>query len=777
MLASSPQIRRFPTRLPALILGFMLAVTAALVPTAGVFPALLAPDSPGPSRARALGTLPMAFVPNAGQTNSAVRFEARTPRGNVFFTPHEVVLARPKAALALAHRQAPLTGRGAIEPSNAAPPAITRVHFNRANPNSTVTGVDRLPGIANYLIGKHPNTWHTDLPIYGGVLYKGLYSGIDVRFGEGTDALGLMATFTVAPGADPSRIEWRYSGATASVDDSTGALEVAFGRSASPTAPEARAIAWQQIHGGRVSVAARFSVAPDGTVGFELGRHDPRQPLMIATSRLKRAAGKDAGLGYSTYLGGSQWDEGYDLDVDAAGHAYVTGLTVSSDFPAAGALRPTFGGLVDAFVAKLSADGRTLLYSTYLGGSNVDVGYGIDVDDAGNAYLAGRTGSDNFPTANALQPTLRGRGCQAVACHDAFIAKLNASGNALAYSTYFGGTHNDEGLGIAVDDAGNAHITGNTDSTDLPTRNALQSAFGSSCEGDLPCPSDTFITKLNPSGKALVYGTYLGGSDSDTSGGIAVDEAGNVYVTGSTRSRDFPTDRARQPTLRGTECGPPPVPCRDVFVTKLRVSGTALHYSTYLGGKETEASGGVAVDGDGNAYVTGSTQSADFPTANALHPRLDNSSCTEQLPKELCDDVFVTQLSADGQALRYSTYLNGGAEDQGLAIVVDENANAYVTGSTDSRNFPTSNAVQPKIGGYIDAFATKIVAGGRALAYSTYLGGTDAERSNAIAVDGSGNAYVAGRTESLDFPTVRALQSGFSGDFDAFAGKLTRQAP
>ena len=319
-------------------------------------------------------------------------------------------------------------------------------------------------------------------------------------------------------------------------------------------------------------------------------------------------------LVYSTYLGGTSTELNFvagDIAVDSGGSAYVTGATQSSDFPISNPLQPTMG-VVDAFVAKLNPPGSALVYSTYLGGSWIDVGNGIAVDAGGDVYVTGATGSGDFPTMSALQPGFGG------GVSDIFVAKLNSAGTALIYSTYLGGSAGD-GLSftsggevavfdadIAIDGLGNAYIIGPTDSTDFPTLAAFQPAFGGGAR-------DAFVSKLNPSGSALIYSTYLGGTDEDRGLGIAADANGNAYVTGATESTDFPTLAAFQPTFGG---GPP-----DAFVAKLDPLGSALVYSTYLGGSRTDAGSAVALDAVGNTYVTGITGSFDFPTVNPLQPR------------------------------------------------------------------------------------------------------------------------------------------------------------
>jgi hypothetical protein len=381
----------------------------------------------------------------------------------------------------------------------------------------------------------------------------------------------------------------------------------------------------------------------------------------------------------------------------------------------------------------------TLFYSTYLGGSDNDVGVAIAVDTALNAYVAGSTASTDFPTtAGAFQTTHAGG-------RDVFVAKLNPTGSSLLYSTYLGGSGSDEinvfGPGIALDGTGAAYVTGSTSSTDFPTTlGAFQPAFGGGA-------FDAFVTKLNPTGSGLVYSTYLGGTGLDGGSGIAVGFLGNAYVTGGTNSADFPT------TAGAFQATPGPG-----FVTNLDPTGSTLVYSTYLVG----ASGaGIAVDGTGNAYITGTTGSTDFPTTpGAFQPTIAGSG-----------DAFVTKLDPTAATLVYSTYLGGSGSDDSFGIAVDGTGNAYITGTTGSTDFPTTpGAFQPTIAGTGDAFVTKLDPTGSTLVYSTYLGGSGGDEGRGIAVDGTGNAYVAGRTDSEDFPTTTG--TGPPGSGDAFVTKL-----
>jgi len=395
-------------------------------------------------------------------------------------------------------------------------------------------------------------------------------------------------------------------------------------------------------------------------------------------------------------------------------------------------------------------------YSTYLGDNQEAGGSGIAVDASGNAYVAGGTSSLNFPmTAGSVQAAFGG------GTGHAFITKLNASGTALLYSTYLGGSLSDGASAIAVDSSGNAYIAGGTDSLDFPTtEGAFQTSFGGP-------PFDAFITKLNSSGTALVYSTYLGGGDIDVTSAIAVDSSGAAYVTGCTRSVNFPTTTGAFQTSFGAT-GVSEFDCAGfshAFVTKLRPSGTALAYSTYLGGSQADGGTGIAVDAVGNAYVVGGTKSGDFPT----------TSGAAQIGFGGSTDAFITKLNASGTALLYSTFLGGSLFDYASAVAVDSPGNAYVTGETLSPDFPiTMGAFQTTCrtsGACGMCFVAKLNSGGTGLAYSTFLSGTPSTSCFGIAVVG-GEASVTGLTLSADFPTTPDAFQTSSGPYVAFVTRV-----
>jgi len=757
-----------------------------------------APVKTQPKLLASYGKLPLSFEVNQGQTNARVRFLARGGGYTIFLTNDEAVLTLRKSSPSMSRLgkfglpgrlepfdpvdpratrwpslagdlkslwrslipdlsqmvPEPTAGKGGVagEPESQ-PPQVVRMRLVGGNAKGRVVGLDELPGRSNFFIGNDPKKWRTNVPSYAQVKYEGVYPGVDLVYYPNQQQLEY--DFVVAPGTDPDQVKLSFTGADGiRIDAASGDLvlkvgddEVRFRKPAvyQPTVAAVDERRRRSQSAATAELDGTFVLASNNLVAFRVAGYDPKRALLI-----------DPVLSYSTYLGGSGDDFGWGIAVDSSGNAYVTGGTDSTDFPTANPFQATCDGCApyasgpDAFVAKLNAAGSALVYSTYLGGSGVDYGLGIAVDSSGNAYVTGQTSSTDFPTVNPFQATNHGG-------YDAFVAKLNAAGSALVYSTYLGGSNNDWDQGIAVDSSGNAYVTGQTSSTDFPTVNPFQ-ATNKAAIG-----TTAFVSKLNSTGSALVYSTYLGGSSQDFGIGIAVDSSGDAYVTGYTYSTDFPTANALQATCDNCSLTAP-----DAFVAKLNSVGSALVYSTYLGGSGLDEGSGITVDSSGNAYVTGYTESTDFPTANPFQAHCDNCSGNN-------GDAFVAKLNSAGSALAYSTYLGGSSWDAGYGIVVDSSGNAYVTGQTDSTDFPTANPFQANYQANGDAFVAKLNAAGSALVYSTYLGSSLYEGWG-IAVDSSGNTYVTGQTYSTDFPTVNPIQASYGGDGDAFVAKISPSA-
>jgi hypothetical protein len=678
----------------------------------------------------AYGKLPLSFEANRGQTDGQVKFLSRGHGYGLYLTETETVLKLRDESSAL------------------------RMKLLGANPSPQVAGVDQLPGKTNYFIGNDPKKWRKDIPTYAKVKYEAVYPGVDVVY-YGAQGRELEYDFIVAPGADPKAIKLSFEGADKLELNEQGDLVL---RLSGKPIHLRKPVVYQKKDGGRQEIASNYALTGAREVGIDIAAYDASRPLVI-----------DPVLAYSTYLGGSGQDAGLEIAVNAHGSAFVTGLTTSLDFPPAPAApRLGPGGGYDAFVVKLNAAGSALVYSTYLGGSDDEnyhggVSYGgISIDDKDQAYVTGLTKSKDFPaTPGALSTQINGYS-------DAYVSKLNADGNALVYSTFLGGKGFDGGQGIAVDQFGQAYVTGQDESGDLPV-NGFQPIHSAGCSSGY---KDGFIAKLNMAGSALLYSSYLGGSSCNLSWGIAVDSAQNAYVMGETTTPNFPIKgNALDPTFNGVS---------DIFITKVNttISGPlSLSYSSFLGGsgeERTGYSGGIAVDPSGRfIYVTGLTPSADFPIKNAWQPTLNGPY-----------DAFITKLDTlqpydpmkkteDQPQIVYSTYLGGGGGEFGAGIAVDINGNAYVAGSTGG-TFPSTQGM-PTCSDP-GAFVAKFNAVG-SIKYAGCYSGAGQDTGLDVAVDPAGSAYVTGWSESANFPLVNPLQPVFAGGgappSDGFVLKLS----
>ena len=589
---------------------------------------------------------------------------------------------------------------------------LIKAVFVGSNPMVEVAGEGLLDYKCNYFLGDDPSRWRTDVSNYSAIVYEDIYPGINLRFyGEG---MGQTAyEFVAEPWANLSHVDIAYEG------------DITASRDA----------------GGRLVVTTAWGIAIDAIQSPEVGGSatSPATYVTDSGSRFKsRGQSRGVTLVYSTYLGGSGVDEGYSIVVDGFGCAYVTGRTFSADFPTQNAYDASYNGYFDVFVNKLSSIGSSLVYSTFLGGSDEDFAYGIVVDNLGCPCVVGSTASVNFPTVNAYDASYNGQ-------YDAFVTRLSAAGNTLLYSTFLGGYNNDEGESIAIDSARCAYITGSTESSDFP----MEAAYDDTYNGG----GDVFVTKLSSLGGALEYSTYLGGFGLDAVSCIAVDQVGCAYTAGWIGYPGFPTHNAHDTSWNGGQ---------DVFVTKLSSSGNALDYSTYLGGSGDDYGDGIAVDGSGIAYLVGGTSSSDFPTQNAY-----DASNNGNL------DAFITRLSSSGMVLEYSTFLGGSSSDRGRSIAIDGHGHAYVIVLTNSLDFPVLNGYDWSYNGVWDACVSELSALGNSLGYSTYLGGSDWDEGRAIAVDDSACAYVTGLTGSADFPTYNGYDANLGGGRDAFVTKLS----
>jgi len=697
---------------------------------------------------------PVMFIQNVGQFADGARFQVRGADRTIWLAEDALWVTvveepHPTPGLPDGRHPSPLSAaergegpgvRGEVRAVN------IKLSFPGSNPHPRIEPFNRLDTVVSYFIGNDPAKWHVAVPVWGGVRYVGLYPGVDLEL---TGENGQVVPRLVAhPGADLSAVRLRVEGAEEvallpSPDVGRGAggedllLRTALGDFTLPLF---------QVEGGSAEPALAQRVdglAFEVSHPFTAGNEAVHAPSSVVHSQ------QAVSLLYSGFLGGSGGDGGKDIAVDSSGNAYVTGWTFSSDFPVVVGPDTSYNGYSDVFVARVNPSGTALVYAGFLGGSASDEGWGIAVDASGNAYVTGETGSSDFPAVVGPDTSYNGGG-------DAFVAKVNPAGTALVYAGFLGGSYGDEGLGIAVDSSGNAYVTGYTGSSDFPAVVGPDLSFNGS--------EDAFVARVNPSGTALVYAGFLGGSYSDEGLGIAVDSSGNAYVTGYTGSSDFPAVVGPDLSHNGND---------DAFVTKVNPAGTVLVYSGFLGGSRWEGGEDIAVDSSGNAYVTGWTSSSDFPAV--VGPDLIYNGG---------GDAFVAKVNPSGTTLVYAGFLGGSGGDVGLGIAVDASGNAYVTGMTASSNFPA--VVGPDLsfnGGDYDAFVARVNPAGTALVYAGFLGGSGDEADTncpacmspwnlGIAVDGVGNAYVTGWTDSSDFPAVVGPDTSYNGGGDAFVAKV-----
>jgi len=664
---------------------------------------------------------PLYFIPNKGQVNGKAKFYAKTSRYTLWMTEQSLVFDGIKVKEAVSS-----TGKGEISNLHR---DVSRLVFLESRTDLEMIPVDITGHQVNYLKGNSPSKWITGLSTSKAVLFKNLYEGIDLKV-YGIEKQ-IEYDWIVKAGSHPEQIHFRYENVEGTYIDRNGDLvvETLLGE-----LTHKRPLCYQVINGSKSQVRGSFKKVGSNEYKIEVGNYDKSHELII----------DPVVLVYSSYLGGSGDEYGVGLAVDDDGFAYLAGDTFSTDFPTKGAYQNTFsGGEKDAYVAKFSATGSSLIYSTFIGGSGNDEGEGIRLDSSGRVYVVGITSSGDFPTVGAYQGTYGG------GAHDAIVFIVSANGSSLAYSTYLGGSGDDMGYAIALDSSKNIYLTGQSASTDFPTLNAYQDTFAGGGVNEY----DAFVTKIAASGSSLSYSTYIGGNKNETGWGIAVNGT-YAFICGRTSSTDYPTKNEYQTAYGGGEY--------DAFVTKLSSVGNNLIYSTYLGGTLNDVAWGIDVDSTGCAYTTGTTFSTNFPTNNAYQGTFAGGD----------RDLFLTKFSSTGTSLTYSTFLGGAESEAGAHILVNNSGYAYIVGYTSSTDFPLKRAYQTSYNGDLDGMVAMFTPSGT-LSFSTFLGGSDVDSGRGIAVDGNGDIYAAGYTESTDFPIKSAYQNSLKGGKEAFVTKLS----
>jgi hypothetical protein len=690
--------------------------------------------------------MPLYFIENRGQLDARVAYYVQGRDTTLYFTADGMTLVQTERqreeGVSKGRLEKASLGRGMPQVHGPGSRWVVKLDFVGANPHPKIRAGDKLPAVVSYFKGCQ-DKWRSGLSTYGSIIYSDLWPGIDLLYSGTADRL--KYTLFVKPGSDPAEVRLAYRGVREIRSNRAGQLEV---ETPAGEFRDEKPYAYQEVEGRRVGVNVAYAVdrAPAGErhgYGFALGSYDHSKPLVL----------DPAVLVYAGYIGGGGDDYGRGIAVDSSGNAYITGETLSTDatFPVTVGPDLTFNGsFSDAFVAKVNAAGTALVYCGYIGGSDDDLGTGIAVDSSGSAYVTGFTHSTEATFPVTVGPDLTSNGSV-----DAFVAKVSASGTALVYCGYIGGSGDDFSRGIAVDSSGNAYVTGFTEST--------ETTFPVTVGPDLTINGlfDTFVAKVNAAGTALAYCGYIGGSNGGAGFGIAVDGSGSAYVTGWTTSYEstFPVTVGPDLTYNGG---------KDAFVAKVNAAGTALVYCGYIGGSVDEEGDAIAVDSSGNAYVTGTSTSSEATFPVAVGPALTSKG----LP-----DAFVAKVNAAGTALVYCGYIGGSGYEEGLGIAVDSSGNAYVTGDTNSTEatFPGTVGPDQTFNGGYDAFVAKVNAAGTALIYCGYIGGSGYDAGHGIAVDGSGNAYVTGETNSTEvtFPVALGPDLTYGGGVDAFVAKVS----
>jgi hypothetical protein len=693
------------------------------------------------------GKLPLRFEANQGQTSSQVKFFSRGKGYTAFLTAGGIVLSlRP-------NQPVPVQPMSKVAAPNKSQPVNTTLQFRLVGgaQNPAVIGEDPLPGRVNYFIGKDPAKWHTNVPTYASVRYQNVYPGIDlVYYGNHRQ---LEYDFAISPGADPSRIQFEITGASQIELDAEGNLVLQTG---SGELHFQSPMVYQESQGLRAPVSGTYVVNDPTHVSFHISQYDSGKPLVI-----------DPVLVYSTYLGGSGDDQPSGIAVDSTGSVYVAGYTDSTDFPLA-VLGSLPAGATHIFVAKLDPTGSNLVYADYVGGNSQDYGYALVLDSANDVYVTGSTASSDFPVVNPYQGSYPGS-------FNAFLTKISADGSSLLYSTYLGGNGSDIPSTVGIDSSGEVFVAGNTSSSNFPVANAYQASVSPNQGG--MSGNYGFLTKFSTDGSYLVYSTYLSGSSNvafncggtpcwpspySAISGIAVDGNGNAYTAGITNTYNFPTTQAAYLTTDSTQLN------RMVgFVSKFGGSG-ALVYSTYF----YESSGilttieAIAVDGLGSAYVTG------VALSDGTFPITSTSICDPDVYGWACGYAFVTKFDPAGSTLLYSTFLGPNNYASPVTIALDGNNDAYVVASTSNNSFGIVNGIEPYTNGS-DLLLVEIDPLANTELFATYLGASADESPAGIALDSNANLYIAGTTDSTDFPATQgAFQNVLAGGTDAFVVKI-----
>lgn len=673
-----------------------------------------------------LPTNKVSYIQNNGQWSKEVQFLIRTPSLDMWITDNGVVYDQYEliGKQSKVQRKSPEFSKEFVRRGHVVKVLHSAKSKTTIKPHST--GLYKQNTQLTYI----KNNESICAQSFESVQVNNVCDGIDILYYIENNAP--RYDYIVKPFANPQSLRLTVEGAVAISAQNKDNLSL---KTSVGEIQQRGLFVYQNIGNTKKKIECSFSVSRDNTISFDLGEYDVTKPLIIDP------------LVFSTYIGGSSFESGNGIALDASGNIYVTGTTQSTNYPTtAGSYDGSSNGSVDIFVSKFNPSGTALLYSTYIGGSDNDQSNDIAVDGSGNAYITGFTKSTNFPVTSGVFQNAYGGGSD-----DVFVTKLNSSGTALVFSTFVGGSGRDIGRAIVIDASGNSYITGITESANYDITSGV---FQNTNAGG----GDIFITKVNSSGTALLYSTYIGGTALEDANDIVIDGSGNAYITGYAVSTNYDiTAGAYQTTFGGAFF------FGDAIVTKINSTGSALVFSTYLGGSDDDFGQGIAIDASNNVYITGYTYSGNYDLQSAFQSTLSGFT-----------DAVVTKLNSTGTGLLFSTYLGGGDEDGGNAIAVNSNNQAVICGGTWSTDFDiTSGSFQTTNNGGYECFVTMFSSAGNTLSYSSYFGGTSTDVAKNVCLDNGGNPYITGSTESSNFDiTSGVYQSALGGGTDAFVTKF-----
>lgn len=668
---------------------------------------------------------PLYFEQNIGQTKSDVVFTSNTPNYKLELRRHDAIITL------LSGEQ----GESISDPSN----AINKLRIKpvRTNPDAQIVGLKLLPSTSSYFTSKTPKHWVHGAPHYSGVKYKGIYPGINLEYYGNRQELEY--DFIVKPGADPTQIKMTYEGVDLVTVDKNGNAILEFNNTA---LIQKRPYVFQTINGIEKEIAAEYAVYVSGA--------DGKTPLMgfrlLATYDKSKELIIDPILSYSSLLGGDLYNSGSNIAVDNAGNSYVLSRTFSVDNTDANAdsVLCQNNCQSNVMVSKFSSSGSNLLWSVILSGSGDEDGSGIAVDDDNNVYIAGWTNSEDFPLLKANDYYFDG-------LSEGFITKIDSSGTKLLFSTYAGNARSEIITDINLASNGDVLISGRTSKPQFSESDHLNN--------DQRINTDGFISRYSNDGREHLFTEYIGGSRFDSVDALTSDEQGNIYVTGTTDSANFPVKNALYSKLSGVS---------DAFVSQYSADGKRLLFSSFIGGDGAEYGKDICLDRTGKPVIAGVTTSNNLPVKNAFDATRNGIGGDW--------DSFVTKLSANGDKLIHSSYLGGSLGDYATSIKVDKLNNTFVAGYTLSEDFPALNGIFDTLNGKSDLFISKISASGKILSYSTLFGGSHEESYADIEIDSTNSLHVTGITYSEDFPshtTPNMQQSPIATSGETFVSKIS----